>query len=41
MPVAEAATVLGVSAATAARWWEFARLWLFAELCDEKEFRGA
>jgi len=32
MSVVEAATVLGVSAATAARWWEFARLWLFAEL---------
>ena len=32
MSVAEAAAVLGVSAATAARWWEFARLWLFAEL---------
>ena len=36
MSVAEAATVLGVSAATAARWWEFARLWLFAELRGEK-----
>ena len=36
MPVAEAAAVLGVSAATAARWWEFARLWLFAELRAEK-----
>ena len=36
MSVAEAAGVLGVSAATAARWWEFARLWLFAELRDSK-----
>ena len=36
MSVAEAAGVLGVSAATAARWWEFARLWLFAELRGEK-----
>jgi len=36
MSVAEAAAVLGVSAATAARWWEFARLWLFAELRDAK-----
>ena len=36
MSVAEAAGVLGVSAATAARWWEFARLWLFAELRGTK-----
>ena len=36
MSVAEAAAVLGVSAATAARWWEFARLWLFAELRGTK-----
>ena len=32
LPVGEAAAALGVSAATAARWWEFARLWLFADL---------
>jgi RNA polymerase sigma factor (TIGR02999 family) len=32
LTVDEAANVLGVSPATAARWWEFARLWLFAEL---------
>lgn len=39
LSVAEAAAVLGVSAATAARWWEFARLWLFAELrCYEENF---
>ena len=25
-----------VSLATAARWWEFARLWLYSELQDEK-----
>jgi hypothetical protein len=28
----EAADALGVSPATAVRWWEFARLWLFADL---------
>jgi RNA polymerase sigma factor (TIGR02999 family) len=32
LSVNEAAAVLGVSPATAARWWEFARLWLFADL---------
>ena len=36
LSVNEAATVLGVSPATAARWWEFARLWLYAELQDIK-----
>ena len=36
LSVTEAATVLGVSPATAARWWEFARLWLFAELRGEE-----
>ncbi len=36
LSVNEAAAVLGVSPATAARWWEFARLWLFAELRGEK-----
>jgi RNA polymerase sigma factor (TIGR02999 family) len=35
--VNEAAAVLGISPATAARWWEFARLWLYAELKGEKE----
>ena len=33
--VNEAAAVLGISPATAARWWEFARLWLYAELQGE------
>jgi RNA polymerase sigma factor (TIGR02999 family) len=33
--VNEAAVVLGISPATAARWWEFARLWLYAELQGE------
>jgi RNA polymerase sigma factor (TIGR02999 family) len=35
--VNEAAAVLGISPATAARWWEFARLWLYAELQGEKK----
>jgi RNA polymerase sigma factor (TIGR02999 family) len=34
LSVNEAAATLGVSPATAARWWEFARLWLYAELRD-------
>jgi RNA polymerase sigma factor (TIGR02999 family) len=37
LSVNEAATVLGISPATAARWWEFARLWLYAELQGEKK----
>lgn len=36
LSVNEAAAVLGVSPATAARWWEFARLWLFADLRSEE-----
>ncbi|QJX01064.1 ECF-type sigma factor [Frigoriglobus tundricola] len=35
LSVSEAAAALGISPATAARWWEFARLWLFAELRGE------
>ncbi len=35
LSVDEAAAVLEISPATAARWWEFARLWLFAELREE------
>jgi RNA polymerase sigma factor (TIGR02999 family) len=31
----EAATVLGISLATAERYWTFARCWLYAELNDE------
>jgi len=34
--VNEAAAVLGISPATAARWWVFARLWLYAELQAKK-----
>ena len=33
----EAAAVLGVSLATAERWWLFARTWLYAALGDEKK----
>ncbi len=34
--VKEAAAILGISPATAARWWEFARLWLYTELQGEE-----
>jgi RNA polymerase sigma factor (TIGR02999 family) len=37
LSVAEAADTLGISPATAARWWEFARLWLCAELRGEED----
>jgi RNA polymerase sigma factor (TIGR02999 family) len=33
----EAAAALGVSVATAERWWAFARTWLYAELRDEDD----
>lgn len=33
---AEAAEVLGISRATASRWWAFSRAWLFDRLRDEK-----
>ena len=32
----EAAAALGISVATAERWWAFARTWLYAELDGEK-----
>lgn len=32
LTLAEAANVLGVSAATADRWWAYAKAWLFAEI---------
>jgi hypothetical protein len=32
--MSEAADVLGVSVATAERYWTFAKSWLFAELSD-------
>jgi RNA polymerase sigma factor (TIGR02999 family) len=34
MSTPEAATALGISLATAERWWVFARTWLYAELAD-------
>ncbi|MGO8745839.1 MAG: ECF-type sigma factor [Thermoguttaceae bacterium] len=37
MTVSEAADVLGVSVATAERYWTFAKCWLFAELSDHPE----
>jgi DNA-directed RNA polymerase specialized sigma24 family protein len=36
LSVHEAGSALGVSPATAARWWEFARLWLYADLRGEE-----
>ena len=33
----EAAAALGISVATAERWWTFARTWLFADLGDEHQ----
>jgi RNA polymerase sigma factor (TIGR02999 family) len=33
----EAADALGVSLATAERWWAFARAWLFSELQGDRE----
>jgi RNA polymerase sigma factor (TIGR02999 family) len=37
LSVPEAAAALGISPATAARWWEFARLWLYAELREDQD----
>jgi len=34
LTIAEAAQVLGISEATAERWWAFARSWLYSELKD-------
>ena len=34
LSVAEAADALGISEVTAARYWAFARAWLYAELSD-------
>jgi RNA polymerase sigma factor (TIGR02999 family) len=35
MSTPEAAAALGISVATAERWWAFARVWLFSELKEE------
>jgi RNA polymerase sigma factor (TIGR02999 family) len=37
----EAAQALGISLATAERYWTFARTWLYAELADKEEPPGA
>ena len=36
MKIEEAAEVLGISEATAKRWWVYARAWLFEELRSER-----
>jgi RNA polymerase sigma factor (TIGR02999 family) len=36
MTVLEAADALGISPASAARWWEFARLWLYVEMAKDQ-----
>jgi RNA polymerase sigma factor (TIGR02999 family) len=39
LSIPEAAAALGVSVATAERWWTYARTWLYAELGDgDQEF---
>jgi DNA-directed RNA polymerase specialized sigma24 family protein len=35
LTVPEAAKILGISVATAERYWSYARTWLFAQLNDE------
>jgi RNA polymerase sigma factor (TIGR02999 family) len=37
MSTPEAAAALGISVASAERWWTFARTWLYAELADADE----
>ena len=37
MTIPEAAAALGISVASAERWWAFARTWLYAELADTGE----
>jgi len=37
LSVCEAAEALGISLATAERYWTYARTWLYAELSDAKE----
>jgi RNA polymerase sigma factor (TIGR02999 family) len=37
----DAAAALGISVATAERWWAFARTWLFSELCGGEENSSA
>jgi hypothetical protein len=33
----EVAAALGISVASAERWWAFARTWLYADLADTEE----
>jgi len=40
LTMSEAAQTLGVSLATAERYWTFARVWLYAELAEEKNSSG-
>jgi DNA-directed RNA polymerase specialized sigma24 family protein len=41
LSVSEAAEVLGVSLATAERYWTFARTWLYAELSGPEDSSGS
>lgn len=41
MTMAEAATALGISLATAERYWTYARSWLFAEMRDSEKAGGS
>jgi hypothetical protein len=36
-PTPDAAAALGISVATAERWWTFARTWLYSELQEEQK----
>lgn len=40
MTMPEIANVLGISLATAERWWVFAKSWLYAELADQAAMRA-
>ena len=37
LPLAEAAEVIGISPATAKRYWTFARMWLFREMSRKRD----
>ena len=37
MTIEEAAGVLGISAATAKRWWTYTRAWLYQEIAGDAE----
>jgi RNA polymerase sigma factor (TIGR02999 family) len=41
LPIPEAATALGISVATAERWWAYARTWLLSELQGGDEIASA